>query len=264
MSLDALSALPLAGKTIVVTRPQAQADFLAAGIRARGGTPWRFPLLEITALPEPRSLIEIAEALETFAFAIFISPNAVRHALAHLLARPWPAVTQALAVGSGTASALEKAGVAAHLPRQGFDSEALLALPCLASSAIAGKRVVIFRGNGGRELLKETLIARGAQVRDVTCYHRNPPTAGIDVFLQQLAEGRFAALTLSSSEALGHLAGLREETAFQAAIRSLPLFVSHPRIAGKARSAGFRRTILTAPGDEGVLAGLCAYNWRHE
>ncbi|MDR3352905.1 MAG: uroporphyrinogen-III synthase [Zoogloeaceae bacterium] len=251
----------LAGKTIVVTRPAAQAGALAAGIRAHGGLPFLFPLLEIHALEDAAPLAAIAATLADFAIAVFISVNAARHALPHLPARAWPAGTRALAVGSGTARALAEAGIAAATPQQGFDSEGLLTLPCLAPQEIAGKRVLLFRGNGGRELLQETLTRRGAQVTSAVCYRRGPPTTGVDAFLQQVRAGALSALILSSSEALGHLLALDDARPFQTEIRALPLFTPHPRIAAKAEAAGFQQVIRTAPLDEGVLAGLCAYNW---
>jgi uroporphyrinogen-III synthase len=77
---------PLAGKTIVVTRPQAQAAPLAEAIAAAGGRPLVFPLLEISPAADPRPLAAAAERLADYALAVFISPNAVDYALPALLA----------------------------------------------------------------------------------------------------------------------------------------------------------------------------------
>ena len=152
----------LAGKTIVVTRPQAQAAPLAEAIAAAGGVPLLFPLLEILPPRDPGALVASAADLPGCALAIFISPNAVDHALPAILASgPWPAGVIPAAVGPGTVKALAAQGVTGCIaPRERFDSEALLALPQLASSQISGRRIVIFRGDGGRELLADTLRAR--------------------------------------------------------------------------------------------------------
>jgi uroporphyrinogen-III synthase len=252
---------PLTDRVIVITRPREQAETLATGIRAQGGIPFLFPLLEIGPAPDPAPLIAAAAMLEDYAFAVFVSPNAARYALPTLLAKKlWPAGTRALAVGEGTGRALEEAGVACLFPEGVSGSERLLALPELAAEQVAGRRAVIFRADGGRELLGATLTARGAQVTHISCYHRGGPKTGVDHFLEQLAAGRLDALTLSSSEALGHLLALAGPD-FQRALRALPLFVSHPRIADKARTAGFQQVIRTLPAEEGLLAGLCAYNW---
>jgi uroporphyrinogen-III synthase len=165
---------PLAGKTIVVTRPQAQAAPLAEAIAAAGGTPLVFPLLEISPAADPRPLAAAAERLADYALAVFISPNAVDYALPDLLAHgPWPAALTPAAVGQGTVKALAAHGIAGCVaPTERFDSEALLELPALAARQVAGKRVAIFRGDGGRELLADTLRQRGATVDCIPCYRR--------------------------------------------------------------------------------------------
>jgi uroporphyrinogen-III synthase len=237
---------------------------LAAAIAAQGGQPFLFPLLEIGPPPDPAPLMAAAATLASFALAIFVSPNAVRYALPVLLAKqPWPAQLQALAVGSGTARALDEAGIAGLAPLENSGSEPLLALPELDSAHIAEKRIALFRGNGGRELLAQTLTARKAQVVEISCYQRRGPERDSAEFLRRLTAGSLAALTLSSSEALRHLLQLSAAPDFQSAVRARPLFVAHPRIAEQAKEAGFQQIILTAPTDEGLLAGLCAYNWTH-
>lgn len=254
--------LPLAGKTIAVTRPQAQAGELGRAIAAQGGQPFYFPLLEISPAVDAAPLQVAAARLETCALVVFVSPNAVRYGLPGLLqGRRWPSGVRPVAVGPGTVRALAEAGVTDCLcPSERFDSEALLELPELSAAAVAGQRVLILRGNGGRELLGDTLAARGARVERVTCYQRSGPGAGWEAFREALAADRFDALTLSSSEALGYLLeGLQDSEADR--LRALPLFVPHARIAERARAAGFARVVLTGPADAGLLTGLCAYNW---
>ena len=71
--------------------------------------------------------------------------------------RRWPAQLVAFAPGPGTAEALASVGVTdVRIPATTFDSEGLLALPEL--SAVRGKRIVIFRGDGGREDLGDALV----------------------------------------------------------------------------------------------------------
>ena len=132
------------------------------------------------------------------------------YALPAILARgPWPAGLLPAAVGQGTVKALAAHGVAGCVaPRERFDSEALLALPELAAARVAGKRVAIFRGDGGRELLAETLRARGAAVDCVTCYRRSGPADGVAPLLAAWRAGKLDALTVSSSEGLRYLVDL--------------------------------------------------------
>lgn len=253
---------PLAGRTIVVTRPRAQCAVLAEAIAAEGGTPLIFPLLEIAPAADARPLAAAAASLAGCALAVFISPNAVDHALPVILGYgPWPAGVLPAAVGPGTVRALAAHGVGPCIvPTERFDSEALLELPELAADRVRGRRVVIFRGDGGRELLADTLRERGATVDCVTSYRRSAPAGGFAPLLAAWRAGRLDALAVSSSEALRHLVdGLDDEG--RAQLARTPVFVPHARIAESARALGLQRVIPTAAADEGILAALRAYNW---
>ena len=253
---------PLAGRTIVVTRPLAQAVPLADAIATAGGIPLIFPLLEISPASDPQPLAEAISRLADFALAIFISPNAVDYALPAILARgPWPAALLPAAVGQGTVKALAGHGVNGCVaPTERFDSETLLSLPELAAEKVRGQRIAIFRGDGGRELLAETLRQRGATVDCVTCYQRSGPANGALPLLAAWRAGQLAALTVSSSEGLRYLVDLLDAEG-RAFLQKTPLFVPHARIAENARALGLSNILLTAAADAGILAGLVAYNW---
>jgi uroporphyrinogen-III synthase len=253
---------PLAGKTIVVTRPRAQADSLAAAITAQGGRPLIFPLLEISPAADAQPLAAAVARLADYSLAVFISPNAVDHALPAILAHGvWPAGLLPAAVGQGTVKALSAHGVAGCIaPSERFDSEALLALPEMAAERVAGRHAVIFRGDGGRELLADTLRARGAEVDCVTCYQRSGPAAGVAPLLDAWRAGRLDALTVSSSEGLRYLVDLLDAEG-RSYLQKTPVFVPHARIADNARALGLSNIILTEAADAGILAGLGAYNW---
>ena len=252
--------LPLAGKTIVVTRPRDQAGELAGAIAAQGGEALLLPLLEIGPPADPAPLA--ATVLADYAVAVFISPNAVAYSLPALLARqPWPAGLLPAAVGQGTVKALAALGIAGCIaPTERFDSEALLALPELQAQRVDGKRIAIFRGDGGRELLADTLRQRGALVDCIACYRRSPPASGAEPLMAAWRAQRLDAITVSSSEGLRYLVDLLDESG-RARLAATPLFVPHARIAENARALGLANIILTAPADAGIVAGLCAYNW---
>jgi uroporphyrinogen-III synthase len=117
--------------------------------------------------------------------------------------------------------------------------------------------VVIFRGDGGRELLGDTLKARGAVVECAECYRRIKPQLDIPALRAAAPD----AITVTSSEALTHL-----WDAFDAQDKALfctiPLFVQHERIAEAARRQGWRNVITTAGGDDGLLEGLIAWAYN--
>ena len=252
----------LAGRTIVVTRPLAQCAPLVEAIRGEGGEALVFPLLRILPADDPNPLAKAVARLDDYAFAVFISPNAVDHSVPAILARaPWPVGLVPAAVGQGTARALAAYGVRGCIvPSDRFDSEALLALPGLAADRVTGRRIAIFRGDGGRELLADTLRERGATVDCVTCYRRLGPDSGTASLLAAWRAGRLDALAVSSSEGLRHLHDLLDDEG-RRYLAATPLFVPHARIADSARALGLRQVVLTAPADDGILAALRAYNW---
>lgn len=261
----------LAGLNIVVTRPRDQATSLAQRIEQHGGHAILFPLLEINPVADPSPLRALVARLAEFNLAIFISPNAVRYGMqAILTAGTLPAALKIATVGQGSAQALRDFGVGEMIaPQQQFDSEGLLALPELQQ--VAGWRVVIFRGDGGRELLGDTLKARGARVEYAACYQRSKPQQGIAALLAANPD----AITVTSSEALAYLlemlgrlsemsgtnlAGdlpgdLKASTGKEHFI-TLPLFVPHARIAQAAHKLGWRNVLTTAAGDDGLMSGL--------
>jgi len=248
----------LSGRHLVVTRPAAQAGHLAAEIERLGGHAVLFPVLAIQDLKDPQPLLDLACRLDDFDLAVFVSPNAVNKALTVICAqRPWPVRLPVAVMGQASQREAARFGIAKVIaPAQRHDSEALLELPELQD--MAGKRIVILRGDGGRELLGDTLAARGAKVEFVTCYRRGKPGLDAAPLLQLWAHRQLDAITVTSSEGLRNLFDMVGSPG-QAALQNTPLFAPHPRIAEQARSLGVRRVVPTAPGDEGLLAGMIEY-----
>jgi uroporphyrinogen-III synthase len=248
---------PLAGRVIVVTRPAHQSAALAEAIRAAGGEALQFPALEIVPV-DPHSLTPQLSRLSDFDMAIFISPNAARFGIAAIReVAALPDEIDVFAVGPGTAKTLETLGLSDVTVPSGQDSEALLALPQLEQ--VAGKRIAIFRGVGGRPLLADTLRARGATVDYVECYRRRCPDADAGPLLQRWAE--VSAVTITSAETLHNLAAMMGDGG-TGRLRATPLFVPHAKIAEAARMSGMTEVIVTAGGDAGLLQGLI--NWFRE
>ena len=247
-------SLPLTGLNIVVTRPREQSSELARNIEKLGGTCIIFPLLEISPLLDEQPLHDLIERLHEFHLAVFISPNAVRFGMAAIQkAGGLPATLQVATVGAGSAKALFDYGVSGVItPRQRFDSESLLALDALQN--VSGKRVAIFRGDSGRELLGDTLKQRGATVEYVTCYHRSKPQHDMTTLLA----ARPDVLSVSSSEALNNLWDMLSPP-LRELVTNIPLFVSHERIAAAAQRLGWHNIVTAAGGDESLLSGLLAW-----
>jgi len=236
----------LDGVGVLVTRPAHQASGLCALIEQSGGRALRFPVMAIAPVADPRAALALVGRLAQYNLAIFISPNAVEFGfdLIEKTAR-MPAGLKLAAVGEGSARALfQRAGRAPDLqPQERFDSESLLALPELQQ--VSGWRIAIFRGEGGRELLAETLRARGAEVDYIEVYRRERPLVDRAALALQLRRGEVNVVTVTSSEGLRNLLELAgDENSAQ--LRRLPLVVVSERTAELARSFGFSQPVLVA------------------
>jgi uroporphyrinogen-III synthase len=246
--------LPLAGRGVVVTRPAHQAAPLAALIAAAGGKPILFPTIEIVAAGDLKPLLELIDRLEEFDIAIFVSPNAVTQAMSLARARrELPPRLELAAVGRGSVRELERFGVSRAMAPAQFDSEGLLDLPEIRD--VAAKRIVIFRGEGGREVLGDTLQARGASVEYAECYRRGRPDTDAGPLLRAWQQRELHAITVTSSEGLRNLFALVGASG-EPQLRATPLFAPHPRIGQAARELGCAAVTITAQGDEGLVQGL--------
>ena len=242
---------PLGGIGILVTRPARQAGGFAQKLAALGAAPVIFPAIAILPPLDPAPLARVHAALADYDIAVFVSANAVEYGAPD--ARRWPATLVPFAPGPGTAEALAAVGIGGtRIPTTTLDSEGLLALPELRD--VAGKRVVIFRGDGGREHLGDALAGRGARVEYVACYRRAAPQSGVSGLAEAFRDGRVDAVTITSSEGLDNLWALADE-ALRARWRERATFVPHPRIAAHARALGLA-VVETAGGDAGLIAGL--------
>jgi uroporphyrinogen-III synthase len=248
----------LAGRGIVVTRPRDQAQALIDRVKAAGGRPIAFPALEIVDALESRSLRSLIDRLDTFHLAIFISPTAASRGLSLVRRRrELPPALELAAIGKGSARELQRLGAGNVLvPESGADSEALLALPQLAD--MRGRAVVIFRGVGGRELLGATLKERGASVEYAECYRRTRPRADVQSLLRAWTNGEIHAVTVTSGEGLSNLFDMLG-TLGRHWLRKTPLFVSHERIAARARELGIAHVVVAAGGDEALIEAIERY-----
>jgi uroporphyrinogen-III synthase len=242
---------------ILVTRPAAQAQGLCARIAALGGEPVELPAIEIRPPGDSAPLVALTERLDDYDLAVFISVNAVHYGLEFILARrAWPARVQIAAVGLASNAALERHGLRASLvPEHEYSSEGLLALEALAD--MHGRRVVILRGNGGRDTLFETLAARGAAVEYVEVYRRARPHADPQHMQALLAPGHLDVITVTSNESLQNLFDMAGPDG-QPLLRNIPLVVASPRQAALAAKLGFRQGAVIAghASDAAIIAGI--------
>lgn len=235
----------LAGIGVLVTRPAEQAERLVVLIEAAGGRAIRFPTLAIAPPTDRAALDALLDRLTEFDIAVFISPNAVEQGLRWLRQRgqALPPSLTVLGVGAGTAAALTAHGIAARAPAERFDSEALLALPALTQ--VSGRRIVIFRGEGGRALLGDTLRSRGARVAYAECYRRLRPDVDVAPLLARWARGEIDVTSITSVAALDNLHHMLG-TAGRAPLLATPVAVLNEAQAVACHRLGFAHDPLVA------------------
>ena len=247
----------LNGLGVLVTRPEHQAEPLCRLIERHGGVPIRWPALIITEPLDPAPALALFERLADYDLAIFTSANAVERALPAIRERGGiPDRLDIAAVGRASGRALARHGIDRCLqPGSDFSSEGLLALPRLRE--VAGQRIAIIRGEDGRELLVETLTARGARVDRADVYRRErPSTDGIETLLACWKRGEIGAVTVTSGENLRNLFDMLG-VAGQDYLCDTPLIVVSARIRQIAAEYGCRRLLLARDaGDDALVAAL--------
>jgi len=237
---------PLAGVTVVVTRPRAQAARFATLVGEAGGTPLLLPALEIETVEiDPAARERLAP--DAFDWTIYTSANSVESSLRQL-ARP--ARTRIAAVGRGTARALADHGVVVHaVPTSTADSEGLLALDAFAS--VAGRRILILKGEGGRTLLREELERRGAAVVTADLYrrvHATPDAAALADLGRALDSGT-VVVAVTSAESLAALMSAIPDARLSR-LRDATLLVPGERVAAAARTQRWRGAVRVAASAE--------------
>lgn len=235
---------------LIVTRPAAQAADWVQQLAAFGLQAQALPLLGIEPVHDPAPLRAAWHALPSCKLVVFVSPNAVQHFFAVAPASAWPRAVLAGSTGPGTTQALRQAGVpvgqivepAAEAAQ--FDTEALWSR--LQSMAWSAQRVLVVRGENGRDWLADVLRGHGAQVDFIAAYRRTPPrldAAGHALLADACSHPAQHLWLFSSSEAVGCLHALAPAADWSQG-RAL---ASHPRIAQAARELGFGWVQLTAP-----------------
>jgi len=248
-----VSARRLEGLGIVVTRPKSAGEPLAAALAREGARTWLFPALAIEDIEPDAALRELLKDIARFDLAIFVSANAVEKGIAMTRRfASWPASLAVAAIGAATAEALREHGVPHPVsPPQRHDSEGLLAMPQLRE--VRGRNIIVFRGEGGRERLKEVLEERGAAVTYAQCYRRMRPASDPTEVLAALERGEAQAVGVLSGETLENFVAM---TGDAATLRRATLVVPHEAIAAHPLAGRFAHVVVAGHGIEGLIDTL--------
>jgi uroporphyrinogen-III synthase len=248
---------PLRGRQLWLTRPAAQVQQLQAQLEQAGAVVSCLPLLVIAAVPPTGVNKQRLMDLDRYDLVFFVSSNAATLGL-DAIADYWPQYPvgiQNFAVGPGTAAVLQQQGLQVAYPTERMSSEAMLALPQLHD--IHGKKALIVRGIGGREILAEGLLAKGASVDYAELYQRKQPEYAASDLQALMQQRPPQAIVVSSAESLDNLHHL---IAPLGVWQTLPLLVSSPRLAEHAAMLGNTvKGVLAGASDAAIIAGLKSY-----
>ncbi len=262
MGVPEPSAKDLSDIGVLVTRPAHQAHSLAAQIEMRGGHVVLLPTIEIQATNNEALRATISQLAE-FNIAIFISVNAVEQGLARLdaLQQTLPQHLVLACVGPASTRALQKAGYNVDIvPMENFNSDSLLAHDAL--QIVAGKRIIIFRGEGGRELLATTLRERGAEVVYAECYRRAQPQTDTRAVEQDWSDGKVDLVVITSGEGLQNLFNMLNNKGKQLLAKT-PVITVSERTLLAAQTLGLKDIMVTMDAsDEAIIEKLKA--WRRK
>jgi uroporphyrinogen-III synthase len=250
---------PLHGIGVLVTRPTQQAMPLCRLLESQGAHTMRLPALEIKPCDASQAGAHFG-AIEAFDFVVFTSANAVRFG-SPLLQRSGAATLAA--IGPATARALTDRGYAvALLPEHGFTSEALLAEPRFGD--LAGQRILLIKGAGGRPTLEQELTRRGAEVFAIDVYQRvaaNPSAAELATVHAAFAADRLHVITATSLDVGQRLLDI-VPAELHAQLQKAHWLVPSERVAAGLRERGLHAPLLRAASaeDQDLVAALG--RWR--
>jgi uroporphyrinogen-III synthase len=226
----------------MVTRPKPQGEILCGQIRAAGGHAIHFPTIEIHP---PKNLAVFAKgivSLYQYDWVVFISPQAVYWS-APAIHEQWPQFppgVEVAALGGGTADALRQAGLPVDIyPKDDWRTEGLL--DDASFQELAGKKIALICGEGGRDLLEKTLTARGAQVTRVIVYERCIPKVNVNEYIKLLQTRQIDIILCTSGEILHNLKLLLQYAWTE--LRKIPVVVISERMQILARQLEFENIL---------------------
>ena len=251
----------LNNKRILVTRPNEQANYLSSLITEQGGISVRFPTVEIQPLGKTNELAKYFNEIGNYDFVIFISRNAAKIAIEQFISDiGLISNTKIVAIGPSTAKVLSDSNLKEIIfPDNNVDSESLLNLQEMQEDKVLGKRILIIRGVGGRELLAENLKMRGANVNCVEIYKRNFPEYGEHEINGVWHDNNPDAIVVTSNDILSNLIVLL--SSYKTGLLSIPLITMSNRITAHARKIGFNSEIciVDEKNDDGILRSLLEF-----
>jgi uroporphyrinogen-III synthase len=258
-----VSALPLAGRRVLVTRAAHQAGKLSEGLRALGAEPVEVPVLEIRSPVSFEPLDAALRQLNSYDWLILTSANAVRaltdraSVLEIMLAQP--VRLQVAAVGEATASAARKAGLQVAFVPEAYVAESLVeGLLQSLQTQTSSQKILLVRAAIARDVIPDALRSADYVVDVVDAYRNILPEAAPEQLRQALQNG-IAAATFTSSSSATHLAEAARAAGVAWPFAAVPAVSIGPITSQTLRELGWPPAAEADPSDiSGLIAALVA------
>lgn len=252
-----MSALPLMGRKVLVTRALRQAGKLSEGLRALGAQPVEVPVLEIVAPESYTPLDDALHHLDRFDWLILTSANALQALSARGVrfgVNPASAAgLRVAAVGGATAEAARHCGYSVAVVPGSYVAESLVES---LREQIAGKRVLLARAAAARDVIPDALRAEGAEVEVVEAYRNVLPESAPEQLRQAVEDGLHAA-TFTSSSSVTHLAEAARAAGTTWPLAGVPAVSIGPITSRTLRDSGWPPEAEADPSDiSGLLAAV--------
>jgi len=247
---------------VLVPRPFPQGENICRLIERHGGVAIRFPVIEIIAPANSHLLRAWLENPGNTDLIVFVSVSAVL-GVARVLTEIGAAIPgniKVAAVGRKTAAQCEACGINVdYVPSRNANSEGVL--EALKGLSIQNGRVVIFRGQSGREVLKTSLEAVGARVEYVESYRRVLTERSIEPLVARWKDGGVDLVVITSGAILDGLLELLGET-HSFLLKRTPIVTISDRLAESCRQSDITSpvTVSPTPDDGDVLLTIIKFN----
>ncbi len=256
----------LQGQVILNTRPEQQQAALTASLEQEGARVLSFAVIEIKPIELTAAQHRLARDISRYDILLFVSRNAVDGAFRFIDATQLAAGTCFGVIGAATRLALADRVVnlgSCLVAGEPYNSEALLDAAALRQ--VAGKQVLIFRGQAGRNLLGDELVARGARVDYCEVYRRLLPRRDVSVFKRLVATGFPTLVLLTSNEGIRNLFELVDATMADRLLQ-IPWLLISERMRESALKLGHNGSVLIArhAGDKGIQQAICEWADQHK
>ena len=263
--MEASQHTRLQGQVILNTRPAHQQGELTRLLQQEGARVLAFPVIDIQPVAIGPAQQQLANAIGDYDILLFVSRNAVEGALRFIDCRRLKQSARLGVIGSATRVALAAAFAAGGIDLddcmvagEPYNSEALLQSQALRQ--VEDKRVLILRGQQGRNLLGDELRRRGATVDYAEVYRRALPQSIAADFNRLVAADSPTLVILTSAEGMHNLVELVDEAATRSLCR-IPWLLISERMRESALKLGHNAAVLIAQSasDSGIRQTICEW-----